>query len=46
MFAEDVPEIPLCYPIELRAISTRLKGFSPLGVRDALIYSYDWYFER
>lgn len=46
MFAEDLPEVPLFYPIELRAISSRLKGFSPLGVRDALIYSYNWYFER
>lgn len=46
MFAEDLPEVPLFYPIELRAISSRLKGFSPLGVRDALIYSYNWYVER
>jgi peptide/nickel transport system substrate-binding protein len=45
-FTEEVPEVPLFYPIELRAISARLKNFSPLGIRDALIYSYKWFFER
>lgn len=46
MFTEDVPEVPLFYPIELRAISSKLKGFSPLGIRDALIYAYNWSFDR
>ena len=46
MFTDDLPEVPLFYPIELRALSSRLKGFSPLGIRDALIYAYNWYFER
>ena len=46
LFAEDVPEVPLFYPTELRAASARLRNMSPLGIRDALLYSYKWYFAK
>jgi len=46
LFAADVPEVPLFYPTELRAMSDRLRDISPLGVRDALLYSYKWSFAK
>lgn len=46
LFTEDVPEVPLFYPIELRAMSAKLRNMSPLGIRDALLYSYKWYFAK
>ncbi|HYM69958.1 MAG TPA: ABC transporter substrate-binding protein [bacterium] len=46
LFTEDVPEVPLFYPVELRAMSDKLRNVSPLGVRDALLYSYQWSFAK
>lgn len=46
LFTQDVPEVPLFYPIELRAMSANLRNMSPLGIRDALLYSYKWSFAK
>jgi len=40
LIAEDAPIIYLYYPRELRALSTRVQGFAPVGYRDALTYAH------
>lgn len=40
LIAEDAPIIYLYYPRELRALSTRVQGFPPVGYRDALTYTH------
>ena len=40
IIAEDAPIIYLYYPRELRAISTRVQDFAPVGYRDALTYAH------
>jgi peptide/nickel transport system substrate-binding protein len=39
---EMQPDIFLNFPKEIRAFSSRVKGFGPIGIRDALIYAYKW----
>jgi peptide/nickel transport system substrate-binding protein len=39
ILAEDVPYVFLCYPNEIRAVSTRLQGLPPVGLRDGFTYA-------
>lgn len=39
---EEQPNIFIAYPLEFRAVSTRLEGLASVGVRDALYYTYKW----
>jgi peptide/nickel transport system substrate-binding protein len=39
---DDQPDIFLTYPPEYRAFSKRLQGYTNLGIRDALYYTYKW----
>jgi peptide/nickel transport system substrate-binding protein len=38
--AEDVPYVFLCYPMEIRAISARVQGLPPVGLRDGLAHAH------
>jgi peptide/nickel transport system substrate-binding protein len=38
----DQPDIFLLYPQEFRAFSKRLQGYTNVGIRDALYYTYKW----
>ena len=39
---DDQPDIFMTYPPEYRAFSKRLQGYTNLGIRDALYYTYKW----
>lgn len=39
---DDQPDIFMTYPPEYRAFSKRLQGYTTLGIRDALYYTYTW----
>lgn len=36
------PDIFMLFPQEIRGFSSRVKGFGPIGIRDALYYTYKW----
>jgi peptide/nickel transport system substrate-binding protein len=36
------PDVFLLFPKEIRGFSSRVKGFGPVGIRDALYYTYKW----
>jgi len=40
--AEDQPITFLYYPQEIRGIRTRLQNVPAVGIRDAIVYSYQW----
>ena len=39
---QDQVNVFIAYPQEFRAFSSRLQGYAPIGVRDALYYTYKW----
>lgn len=39
---QDQPDIFILYPKEFRAWSSRVKGYTDIGIRDALYYTYKW----
>ena len=42
---QDPPVSALYYPKEIRVYSKKLKNVPNIGIRDALIYSYQMWFE-
>jgi peptide/nickel transport system substrate-binding protein len=42
MLYDDQPDVFLTYPPEYRAFSKRVQGYTNLGIRDALYYTYKW----
>lgn len=42
IIAEEVPITFLYFPQEIRGLSSRLQGVPPVGIRDAMTYSYQW----
>ncbi len=40
--AEDQPITFLYYPQEIRGLRARLQNVPPVGIRDAIVYSYLW----
>ncbi|HET9014867.1 MAG TPA: ABC transporter substrate-binding protein, partial [Thermomicrobiaceae bacterium] len=39
---EQQPDVFILYPKEFRAFSSRVKGYTSIGIRDALYYTYKW----
>ncbi len=39
---QDQVHVFVAYPNEFRAFSSRLQGYAPIGIRDALYYTYKW----
>jgi peptide/nickel transport system substrate-binding protein len=37
---DDQVDIFILYPLEFRAVTKRVQGFNPIGIRDALYYTY------
>ena len=40
--AEDEPITFLYYPQEIRGLRTRLQNVPAVGIRDAIVYAYQW----
>lgn len=39
---DDQPDVFMTYPPEYRAFSKRTQGYTDIGIRDALYYTYKW----
>ena len=42
VMAEDQPISFLYYPQEIRGLRARLQNVPPVGIRDAIVYAYQW----